>query len=65
MERYFEIGKEIVAVKTSEEWFKAIDFYLKNEKERKEIQRRGTDRVLKEHTYHNRVKQLIDLYNSL
>jgi len=65
MERYFEIGKEIVAVKTSEEWFKAIDFYLKNEKERKEIRERGTKRVLREHTYHHRVKRILALYNSL
>lgn len=65
LERYFDLGKEIIAVKSPEEWFRAIDFYIKNKKERKEIQQRGTERVLREHTYHNRAKQLIDLYNSL
>ncbi|PJA94750.1 hypothetical protein CO130_02880, partial [Candidatus Jorgensenbacteria bacterium CG_4_9_14_3_um_filter_38_10] len=41
------------------------DFYLKNEKERKEIRERGTKRVLREHTYHHRVKRILALYNSL
>ena len=61
MERYFELGREIVAVKTPEEWFKAIDYYLKNEKARKEIQERGTARVLKEHTRRHRVKELVEI----
>lgn len=65
MWRYFAIGKEIVAVKTADEWFSAIDYYLTHELERKEIQERGTARTLKEHTYRHRVKQLINLYNAL
>jgi len=65
MERYFELGKEIVTVKSPEEWFFKIEYYLNHEVDRKKIQERGTARVLKEHSYINRVTQLINLYNSI
>ncbi len=65
MERYFELGKEIVTVKTPKDWFEAIEYYLKNEKERREIQRLGTERVLKEHTYRHRVAKILEIYNNL
>ncbi len=67
MERYFELGKEIVAVRSAKEWFEKIDYYLKpeHEAERKKIQEAGTARVLQEHTYSHRVKQLMDLYAGL
>lgn len=64
MERYFELGREIVVVKSKEEWFEKIDYYLKHEDERKKIQEAGTARVLREHTYSHRVKQLVELYNT-
>ncbi len=65
MERYFELGKEIVAVRSAQEWFEKIDYYLKQDDERKKIQEAGTARVLREHTYSHRVKQLTDLYAEL
>lgn len=64
MERYFELGKEIVAVKSADEWFAKIDYYLNHEVERKKIQEAGTARVLREHTYAHRVEQLLNLYHS-
>lgn len=65
MERYFDLGKEIIAVKSPEEWFAKIDYYINHESERKKIQKKGTERVLQEHTYSHRVKQLLDLYHSI
>ncbi|HUC01312.1 MAG TPA: glycosyltransferase [Candidatus Paceibacterota bacterium] len=64
MERYFDLGKEIVAVRSKEEWFEKIDYYLRHDEERKKIQEEGTARVLRDHTYAHRVDQLLSLYNS-
>lgn len=61
---FFQPNKEIVMAKDSQDWFKKIDYYLKNDKERKKIRKAGTKRALKDHTYHNRVKQIIGLYES-
>jgi spore maturation protein CgeB len=65
MERYFDIGREIIIAKNPQEWFSKIDYYLNHPKERIDIQKRGTERTLKEHTYHNRVEQMIKLYKDL
>jgi spore maturation protein CgeB len=63
MERYFKLGEEIVVVRSNEEWFEKIDYYLNHADERRRIQEAGTARVLKEHTYSHRVDQLIELYD--
>lgn len=65
MERNFELGKEIAIFKSPEDGLSKIEYYLKNEKERKEIQEAGTARVLREHTYRHRVRQIINLYKQL
>ncbi len=65
MERYFNFGKEIMVIRTPEEWFSAIDYYLRHDKERRKIQTAGTALVLGKHTYRHRVRQLINLYNSI
>lgn len=65
MERYYDVGKEIVAVKTPEEWFSKIDYYTRHGEEREAIRKAGTARVLREHTYSHRVKQLLDICRSL
>jgi spore maturation protein CgeB len=64
IERYFKLGEEIVVAKSPEEWFSKIDYYLTHEKERKEIQQRGTERVLNEHTYRHRVRQMMEPYKN-
>lgn len=65
MWHFFEPDREIVMAKTPEEWFSKIEYYLTHEEKRKEIQEAGTRRVLKKHTYHHRVNQIIELYKSL
>jgi spore maturation protein CgeB len=65
LERYFKLGEEIVVIRSKKEWFEAIDYYLTHEQERKAIQARGTARVLRDHTYSHRVRQLLDIYQSL
>ncbi|MEN7981982.1 MAG: glycosyltransferase [Nanoarchaeota archaeon] len=62
MDKYFN-SDEIVYAKTKEEWFKKIDYYMKNPEKRKRISENGYKKILNEHTYHNRVKQIIKLYD--
>ena len=67
MERYFEttIREEVVVAQNKEDWFNQFAYYLapipSHEERRKTIQKAGTERVLREHTYQHRVKQLLSL----
>lgn len=65
LRRYFTEDEMVMAKLDTQDWFDKIDFYLKNESERKRIQKNGTDRVMRDHTYHNRVDQILNLYKSL
>lgn len=65
LKMFFEPDKEIVLAKTPEEWFSKIEYYIKNEKERRKIQEAGTARVFAEHTYRHRVRRIMEMYNSL
>jgi len=59
----FEVGKEIVTYTNYEDLIKTIDYYLdpKNEDERVAIAKAGYLRTHKEHTYENRLTQLIKI----
>lgn len=63
LRKYFT-EKELVIGKNTKDWFDKIDYYLKNPKKRLPFIEAGKKKVLKEHTYHNRVKQIIDIYNN-
>jgi len=54
----FEPGKEVVAYRTAEECIEQIRYYLEHEAERNAIARRGQDRTLRDHTFHNRMREL-------
>lgn len=62
LRKYFAEDEVVMAKIDKNDWFEKIDYYLKHEDERKEIQRKGTKRALKDHTYHNRVEQVLGLY---
>jgi len=57
----FEPGKEVVAYRTPEECAELIRYYLENDKERETIARAGQQRTLREHTYYQRMKELVDI----
>ena len=57
--KYFKEEEEIIISNDKQEWFEKIDHYLKNPDERMPIIRAGAKRVLMEHTYHNRVLQIL------
>lgn len=61
LHKYFDIGKDIVVASSVADWFEKVDYYMRNEKYRKKIIESGKRVVEKNHTYDNRVKQLIDI----
>jgi spore maturation protein CgeB len=63
--KYFKEGEEIVIAKNKEDWFSKIEYYTKNPDKRLSIIEAGRKKVLAEHTYHNRVEQIVGLYNSI
>jgi len=59
LERWFEVGKEMLVVNNKQE---ALDTYrrlLKDDKLRQEIQTAARKRILEEHTYRHRARQLM------
>lgn len=63
--KYFQVDKEIIMAKNREDWFEKIDYYMNNPDKRLAIVEAGRERVLKEHTYHNRSEQIIKIYEEL
>lgn len=63
--KYFVPDKEIIIAKNKKDWFDKIGYYIQHPEERKKIITAGKARVLKDHTYHNRVKQMLEIYASI
>jgi spore maturation protein CgeB len=57
----FEVGKEVVAYRNAKECRDLIDHYLRHDDEGEAIAKAGQIRVLRDHTYHHRLKQLLHL----
>jgi spore maturation protein CgeB len=57
----FEPGKEVVSYHTPEECIEKIQYYLEHEDEREEIARAGQQRTLRDHTYYQRMQELVDI----
>jgi len=57
----FEVGKEVVAYHSPEEALELIDYYLEHEEERKAVAQAGQARTLREHTYHHRMEEFLDI----
>jgi spore maturation protein CgeB len=63
--RRFFSEDELVMAKDDDDFFKKVDYYMTHDRERKRIQEKGTARALKEHTYHNRAKLILDWYKEM
>lgn len=61
LSRYYEIGKEIVTYSSVQELKELIDYYLRHEEERREIAHRGFMRTMADHTYAQRISELLRL----
>ena len=62
LRKYFTENELVIAEETND-WFEKIDYYMKNQDERLPIIEAGMKKVLSEHTYKNRVDQIVDIYN--
>lgn len=65
IEEWFEVGKELFVVNSEED---AIDIYkwlLDDEEEREKTGKRARERILKEHTFQHRAKELIRVIKSV
>lgn len=58
---YFKDSEEIVIAKDKDDWFDKVSYYYTHEKEAQAIAEAGRKRVLRDHTYVNRAKQILDL----
>ena len=61
LRKYFT-KDELVIGENTKDWFEKIEYYLKNPNKRLSIIRVGKKKVLEKHTYHNRARQFIELY---
>lgn len=62
LRKYFD-EKELVIGKNKQDWYEKINYYINNPEKRIPIIKAGREKVLKHHTYHNRVRDIIDMYN--
>lgn len=57
----FEVGKELVAYHDARECADLVKYYLEHEDERFAIARSGQRRTLQEHSYENRMQELVEI----
>jgi spore maturation protein CgeB len=57
----FDIGKEVVAYNNVNELVELIRYYVDRDSEREAIARAGQKRTITEHTYYNRMKDLLNI----
>src|SRR3989344_1940029 len=65
LSKYFKDGEELIIAKDKKDWFEKIDYYIRNPNKRLPIIEAGKKKVLKDHTYHNRVRQLLSIYEDI
>lgn len=61
LHKIFEPGKEVVAYRTPEECAELIQYYLEHDDEREAIVCAGQARTLREHTYYQRMQELVNI----
>lgn len=61
LHQIFEPGKEVVAYRSAEECVELLRYYLENEEERETIASAGQRRTLGEHSYYQRMKELVEI----
>ncbi|MCH7591428.1 MAG: glycosyltransferase family 1 protein [Planctomycetes bacterium] len=61
---YFEEGKEIACFDSSAELVEKVKYFLANEQERQQIAKAGYERCVRENSFANRVRVIIDKYEN-
>jgi spore maturation protein CgeB len=57
----FEPGKEVAAYRTPEECVEMVNYYLTHDTERQVIAQAGQQRTLRNHTFRNRMQELVSI----
>jgi len=57
----FEADKEVVTYRTPEECIELLSYYLDHDEERESIARAGQQRTLRDHTYYQRMGELVEI----
>jgi len=57
----FKIDEEIICFNSQDELKQLVDYYLKRPQEREAIAKKAYERARKEHTYHHRIKELLEI----
>ena len=57
----FELEKELITFQDATELKEKITYYLQHPQERAEVARRSRERVLREHTYQHRLKEMLSI----
>lgn len=65
LENMFELEREVVCYRDYKDLRERIRYYLCHPEERREIARRARERVLSEHTYLHRMKDLIEIVKDI
>ena len=63
IKRAYQEGREVVLFKDEHELREKVIYYLEHEDERKKIAQAGYQRTVAEHTYDNRVRQIMNTIN--
>ena len=61
IEEWFEPGKEIIIVESADEAVERYRFLLRHDSERHAIGKAARKRVLKQHTFRHRARELVDI----
>jgi hypothetical protein len=61
LRRYFTEDEVVMAEDDGEDWFRKIAYYLTHDAERERIRKAGAARALRDHTYHERAKRVLEL----
>lgn len=65
LEELFVVGEDLVVFNGVEDFLEKIKYYLSHETERQEIAKRGQTKVLKNHSYVNRARRLLEIVKNL
>lgn len=65
LEDYFDLGKDVICYKDIDDAEMLIKYYLYHDKEREMIKCSGVQRARKSHTFEHRIKDFMEIINSL
>lgn len=65
LEKWFDVGREILVVKSAEEAIDTYQWLLEDEEARRKFGKLARERVCKEHTHIHRAKELLQILDSI